>query len=397
MRVFITGIGAVSSIGINVSENFESLKAMKSGVEKMRFIETIHSDEIPAAEIKLSDEQLIEILALEKSGFYTRTALIAMLAAKEAFENSGIKISSDFKTGLISSTTVAGMGKSEIFYDKYINTDFSNGFIKTHEASDSTEKIADFLNIKDYISTISTACSSSANAIMQGARMIKHGILDRAIVGGADSLSKFTINGFNTLMILDRNQCTPFDADRKGLNLGEGAAFLVLQSEESVLKNGSKILAEIKGYSNTNDAYHQTASSPDGYGPYLAMKFAMEMANLNPQDIDYVNVHGTGTPNNDLSEGLALKRFFGEKIPKFSSTKAYTGHTLAASGALEAVYSVLAIQNNVIFPNLFFKNAIPELNYSPETNFIENFQVNNVLSNSFGFGGNDSSLIFSKV
>jgi 3-oxoacyl-[acyl-carrier-protein] synthase-1 len=198
-------------------------------------------------------------------------------------------------------------------------------------------------------------------------------------------------------MILDRNQCTPFDADRKGLNLGEGAAFLVLESEESVLKNGSKILAELKGFSNTNDAYHQTASSPDGYGPYLAMKFAMEMANLNPQDIDYVNVHGTGTPNNDLSEGLALKRFFGEKIPKFSSTKAYTGHTLAASGALEAVYSVLAIQNNVIFPNLFFKNAIPELNYSPETNFIENFQVNNVLSNSFGFGGNDSSLIFSKV
>lgn len=392
MRVFITGIGVVSSLGINIAENFNSLKAMQSGVGKINFVDTIHAVDIPVAEVNLSDEKLIDILSLNKNEFYTRTALLAMLAAKEAFS-----VHYGNRTGIISSTTVAGMGKSEVFYDRYINTDFSNGFINTHEAADSTEKIADLLNIKDFVTTISTACSSSANAIILGARMIKNNQLDRVLVGGADSLSKFTINGFNTLMILDKNQCTPFDRDRKGLNLGEAAAYLVLESEDSVNKNESNILAELTGYANTNDAFHQTASSPDGYGPYLAMNEAMKIAKLNPEDIDYVNVHGTGTPNNDLSEGFALKRFFGDKVPKFSSTKAYTGHTLAASGALEAVFSVLAIQNKVIYPNLFFKNTIPELNIFPETDFIENYEIKNILSNSFGFGGNDTALIFSKV
>jgi 3-oxoacyl-(acyl-carrier-protein) synthase len=322
--------------------------------------------------------------------------LLGITAVKEAIQSAGISDVDRFKTGLISATTVAGMSSSEKYYTDFLKTDYSNDFIKTHEAADSTEKMADFFGIKMFMTTISTACSSAANAIMFGARMIKHGYLDRVIAGGSDVLSKFTLNGFNTLMILDRKPCKPFDKDRKGLNLGEGAAYLVLESEE-VVKSEKKVpLAQLSGYANANDAFHQTASSPEGYGPELTMTQAIENAGLAPDDIDYINVHGTGTENNDLTEGLAMKKVFDSRVPKFSSTKAYTGHTLAAAGAIEAVFSVLAIQNKLIIPNLRFQNAIEETGLIPETGLIENYEIRHVLSNSFGFGGNGTSLIISK-
>jgi 3-oxoacyl-[acyl-carrier-protein] synthase-1 len=231
---------------------------------------------------------------------------------------------------------------------------------------------------------------------MLGARMIKNNQLDRVIVGGADSLTKFTINGFKTLMILDKDLCRPFDENRNGLILGEGAAYLVLESEKEVRKTGKKVYAELKGYANANDAFHQTASSPEGKGAFLAMKQAIDISQLTEKDIDYINVHGTGTMNNDLSEGRALERLFQNKVPPLSSTKSYTGHTLAACGSIEAVYSVLSIQKNTIFPNLHFQTQMKELSFSPVTELRENITVTNVLSNSFGFGGNNTSLIFSK-
>ena len=227
--------------------------------------------------------------------------------------------------------------------------------------------------------------------------MIKSGKLDRVIVGGTDALSKFTINGFKTLMILSDGYNKPFDNNRKGLNLGEAAAFLVLESEELVKKENKKVLARVSGYANANDAFHQTASSENGDGAFLAMEKAFKIANLQPDQIDYVNVHGTATPNNDLSEGRALVRLFGEnKVPDFSSTKAFTGHTLAAAAAIEAVFSVLAIQNNVVFPNLNFETPMAEFDLIPQTT-LKNKNIEHVLSNSFGFGGNCSTLIFSKT
>src|SRR5690606_15822024 len=148
--------------------------------------------------------------------------------------------------------------------------------------------------------------------------------------------SKFTVNGFHTLMILSDAYCQPFDAERKGLNLGEGAAYLVLESDRLVKERGAQVLAYLRGYGNANDAFHQTASSDDGEGAFLAMQKALETARLRPHDIDYINVHGTATPNNDLSEGRAIQRIFESNIPLFSSTKPFTGHTLAAAGAIEA-------------------------------------------------------------
>ena len=234
---------------------------------------------------------------------------------------------------------------------------------------------------------------------MFGSNLIKTGQLDRVVVGGADSVTKFTLNGFNTLMILDKTGCHPFDENRAGLTLGEGAAFLVLESEEIVLKEGKSILAEVSGYGNANDAYHQTASSPEGTGAFMAMSKAIAMSGLQPGDIDYINVHGTGTLNNDLSEGVAMERLFGENVPHFSSTKGYTGHTLGAAGAVEAVISILTLKHRVIFPNLNFSTPMKELRISPvtviEAQSIASLKIHHVLSNSFGFGGNNSAIVLS--
>ena len=394
-KVYITGLGIISAIGNSVTENYKNLCAGISGISKLTSIKSTLQK--PVGEIKLSNNQLVELLQLDSKKEFSRTSLLGMFAAKQAVENAKISDISEFKTGLISATTVAGMTETEFYYKKNLKPETLEKYIETHEPADSTEKIADFLGISDFMTTISTACSSSANAIMNGARMIKHGLLDRAVVGGTDALSKFTLNGFNTLQILDNENCKPFDENRKGLNLGEAAAFLVLESEEIVKQKNKKILAEISGYANANDAYHQTASSPEGHGAFLAMNQALKLANINPHNIDYVNVHGTGTANNDLSESKAMIKLFNGKVPKFSSTKSFTGHTLAAAGAVEAVFSVLSIQNNVIFPNLNFQTPIKETNLAPEIKTIKNFEIKNVLSNSFGFGGNGTALIFSKI
>lgn len=395
-RIFVTGIGIISGIGNNVDETFESIKQKKSGVTEIKYLKTNHKGKIPVSEVKLSEDELIELAGLDKNGSYTRSTLIGVIAANEAVKSAKIDNIKEYKTGLISGTTVGGMDKSELHYKDLLTTTKNIEFIESHDCGDSTERIADSIGVKDFVSTTSTACSSAANSMILGARMIKNGLLDRVIAGGIESLTRYHMNGFNTLMILDREECKPFDENRQGLNLGEGAAFLVLESEELVKKNGTKVLAEFTGYGNSCEAFHQTASTPEGKGAYSAMKEALDRSGLKPEQIDYINAHGTGTDNNDLSEGRAIDKLFGPNHPKVSSTKAYTGHTTSAAGGVEAVLSILCIQNNMIFPNLNFKEQMKELNFSPVTELLENVKVDHVLSNSFGFGGNNSALIFSR-
>lgn len=214
------------------------------------------------------------------------------------------------RVGLISATSVGGMDTTEKYFLDYPNRPELTPYILTHDPGHSSHVIAEDLGIKGYVTTISTACSSAANAILLGAKLIAAGELDRVVVGGTDALSKFTINGFKTLMILSDEHNTPFDQNRKGLNLGEAAAYLVLESQEMIQRHGKKVLGYVSGYGNANDAYHQTASSENGEGATMAMKKALETAGLNPTEIDYINVHGTATANNDLSEGRALFRIF---------------------------------------------------------------------------------------
>jgi 3-oxoacyl-(acyl-carrier-protein) synthase len=394
--IAITGMGIISSIGNSVEENYNALLNSQIGITTIENIATVHVDVIKVGEIKKTNQDLVEELRLGNDNNFSRTAMLGTIAAKQAVKNAGITSINEYRTGLISSTSVGGMDMTERYYHEYFDNPDVIKYISSHNAGDNTEKIASELGLKGMVTTISTACSSAANAIMLGARLIKSGKLDRVIVGGTDALSKFTINGFKTLMILSDGYNKPFDNNRNGLNLGEAAAYLVLESEELVKKENKKVLARVSGYGNANDAFHQTASSENGDGAFLAMEKAFKIAQLQPEQIDYINVHGTATPNNDLSEGRAIARLFGEsKVPDFSSTKPFTGHTLAAAAAIEAVYSVLAIQNNVVFPNLNFKTPMEEFNLLPQTT-LKHKNIEHVLSNSFGFGGNCSTLIFSK-
>lgn len=394
--VAITGMGIISSIGKTVGENYDALINQKPGISVIENIDTVHKDVIKVGEIKLSNTELQTLLGLPDDNNYSRTAMLGAYAAMQAVKDAGITEINKHSTGIISATSVGGMDMTERFFYDYIESEENRRYIDAHDAGDTTHKIAEQLGLKGgLVTTISTACSSAANAIMMGARLIKAGKLDRVIVGGTDALAKFTINGFKTLMILSDTYNTPFDNNRKGLNLGEAAAFLVLESDAMVKQYDKKVLAYVSGYGNANDAFHQTASSENGDGAFMAMEKAFKVSGLTIKDIDYINAHGTATPNNDLSEGRALIRIFGDAMPDFSSTKAFTGHTLAAAAGIEAVYSVLALQHNVVFPNLNFKTPMDEFNLVPQT-VLKQKEINHVLSNSFGFGGNCSTLLFSK-
>ena len=393
--VFVTGIGIISAIGKNVSETLSSLLESRTGIGKINHLQTIHKDNYVAGEVNLSLQELGNLVGIKNSN-YNRTTLLSLLATQEALASAGIKDISAYHTGFISASSVGGMCHSELLYKDFLEHKLYENFIDTHYTGAHATDVAKHFEITDYVTTISTACSSAANAIMLGARLINNNILDRVVVGGTDALCKFTFNGFNTLMILDKEWCKPFDNNRKGLNLGEGAAYLVLESEHVVKAENKKPLAVLSGYGNANDAFHQTASSPDGQGAYAAIQKALEVANLSPTKIDYINAHGTGTANNDSSEAAAIQNIFKENIPPFSSTKAFTGHTLAAAASIEAVISILSIQQKTIFPNLNCVTQMQDTPLFPVTSLQKNVEINHVLSNSFGFGGNCSSLIFSK-
>jgi 3-oxoacyl-[acyl-carrier-protein] synthase-1 len=395
-KVFVAGAGVISAIGNSLTETLTSFRNHSSGIGPITQLETIHKHTLPVGEVKLSNEGLIE--RIQGNETTTRTALLGIHAAHEALQSSGISNLKKWRTGLISATTVGGMDRTENFFKDYISDPSSGNLddVINHECGRSTELIADALGVNGFISTINTACSSSVNSIVLGIRMIRHGLLDVVIAGGTDALTKFTLNGFNSLMILDKEPCRPFDASRNGLNLGEGAGFLVLVSEKVLKAENMESHCHVSGFANTNDAYHQTASSPEGRGSFAAMEQTIAMAGLKTDNIDYINLHGTGTVNNDQSEGTAIARLFQDKLPILSSTKSFTGHTLGACGGIEAAFSVMAIQHGAVFPNLRFQNAMPELNISPQTKYESGLPIRHVMSNSFGFGGNCSSILFSK-
>ena len=392
MNVVITGYGVISSIGNNVPETLASLKAMHTGIRSGLHS---HSERYLVGEIAMSNAELTDHFQLQTTG--SRTGILGAIAAKEAFH--GHLLHPEIRTGVISGTSVGGMDVSETEYKNYLTGGVHEvANYAEHPSGNSSQQIADELGIDGFVNTISTACSSAANAVMMGARMIRQGLLDRVVVGGTDALTAFTINGFRSLMIFDDEWCRPFDASRKGLNLGEGAGFIVIESEENLKKSGAQPLARLSGWSNASDAFHQTASSPEGEGATLSMQEALSVAGLYPTAIDYINAHGTATPNNDLSESQAILNVFKDRIPPFSSTKAYTGHTLAASGGIEAVISILSIQEQLLFPNLNHQTVIPETQLQPITSVqTAPSTIEHVLSNSFGFGGNNSTLIISKL
>lgn len=337
----------------------------------------------------MSDEELKNAIGVPADRIVPRTALLGIIAVREAMEEAGVKGSD--RAALISGTTVGGMDVTE----RCCLQGGGQSLFRLHDCGSCTDEIADFFGGFGLVTTISTACSSAANSIMLGADLIKSGRCDVIVAGGAECLTRYHLNGFNSLKILDSEPCRPFDATRNGLNLGEGSGFVVLESEEHALKRGAVPLGILDGYGNACDAFHQTASSDDGEGAFLAMSKALNMSGWKPSDIDYVNAHGTATPNNDASESRAMIRLFGDKVPPVSSTKAFTGHTTSAAGSIEAVICLLAIRHGFIPANLNWKGPFVG-GIIPETEGREGVTLNHVLCNSFGFGGNDSSLLISR-
>jgi 3-oxoacyl-[acyl-carrier-protein] synthase-1 len=404
----------VSAIGCGKADTLKALREKRTGIGPVKYLETSLRD-FPVGEVPLSNAELAARTGAPET--WPRTTLLSVLALQEALEQASIQSDGKFSpatyknvesvegTGLpeasafllakrrpipsniplVSGTTVGGMDLSEKLYPMYS---------PWHSCGASTDLAAQFLGFKE-ATTLSTACSSAANAFIYAANLIRCGFADKVVAGGAESLSDYHLNGFNSLMILDPEWCRPFDATRAGLNLGEGAAFLVLETEESALERGAKPLAVLSGWGNACDAFHQTASSQNGEGAFQAMSQALKRAGLKPEDIGYVNAHGTGTPNNDASESTALRRIFGDRIPPVSSTKPYTGHTTSASGSIEAVFCLLALQNGLFPPELNWREADPGCIIPYSGGDVPG--PRHILSNAFGFGGNDSSIILSRI
>ena len=392
MNIAITGEGIICAIGADKASVLDSLRRKQTGIATMRYLPSGHQ-ELPVGEVKLSDDEMKSLLGIESSVEVSRTALMGMLAVRQALDDAGYHSEGNGKVVLISGTTVAGMDITERHFTDLRTSDEHLSCLRYHSCGDNTRQIADHFGCFSEVTTVSTACSSAANALILGAEMLKSGEADIVVAGGTEALSVFHLNGFNSLMILDKEHCRPFDETRAGLNLGEGAAYVVLESEEHARQRQASVHAYLTGYGNACDAFHQTASSENGEGAYLAMQQALTMADLKPTDIDYVNAHGTGTPNNDLSESVALRRVFGEQMPPVSSTKGFSGHTTSASGSIETVICLLAMHHGFLPANLGWHQ--PMADGIVPTQGEDSHALRHVLCNSFGFGGNDSSLLLS--
>ncbi len=394
LKIVITGAGVISAAGIGWKETLQSLRGGGAEAAPLEFLDTIHK-EIPCYEVPCSDEELRRKCGLGDSVIAPRSSLFGIVAAREAVKMAGLH-GLRANVAFLNGTTVGGMDITERNFEEYLNGGAKDRYIGYHCDGVITQIIADALDIDiNYKDVVSTACSAAANAIAMGAELIRLGRADVVVAGGTECITKYHLNGFNSLMILDTKSCRPFDAGRGGLNLGEGAGYLVLESEEFAMMRGASPLAELSGWGNACDAYHQTASSEEGTGAILSMRKALECARLDPSDIDYINAHGTGTPNNDLSEGVAIQTLFKGNIPPVGSTKVFTGHPTSAAAGVEAVISLIALREGFVPANLRFSEKIPELDFVPVRERIDGIKLTHVLSNSFGFGGNDSTLIFS--
>jgi 3-oxoacyl-(acyl-carrier-protein) synthase len=397
-RIVITAVGIVSALGTGMDANRHALLHKQHGLRHPEFLNTRHKHEVLIGEVRQSNADMAAVLGLPRDGEgYTRTTLLALTAMQDLLQHTDRQLLQGGDVALINANTVGGMCAVEDMYPEFLSDKTEGGFLKyldTLDCAESTTHLAMHYGLKPFMATISTACSSSANAMILGARMIRQGLVKRAICGGCDAMSRFTMNGFLSLKNVSKTACKPFDKDRQGLNLGEGAGYVLLEREEDAMARGATILGVLSGWANTNDAYHPTAPSPDGSGAYRTMQQAIQMAGLASTNIGYINAHGTATFNNDVAEGLAIQHMFDGSTP-FSSTKPFTGHTLAAAGVIEGIFSLLALQQKSTLPNLNFTGQMEELTIAPITEAVTQPGMNHVLSNSFGFGGSNVSLIFS--
>jgi 3-oxoacyl-[acyl-carrier-protein] synthase II len=387
-RIAVTGAGIVCSIGRNKTEVWQSIVESRAGIGKLtRFPgETFPTD--IAAETQAE---------LPKGKRLSRTDLLAVIAAKEAIEQAGdIPLA---RAVVSTGTSTGGLLEGEDYYFRRLvrgRRRAPASRVLQQPTSGPSDAVARAFNLGGGVVSNATACASAGAAIGMAADYLRSGHADVAVAGGSDALCRLTYSGFNVLQAVDPEPCSPFAATRKGITLGEGAGYLVLERWDDAVARGATILAELSGYGASCDAHHPTAPAEDGHGAEAAMRGALAEGRMTPASVDYVNAHGTGTLLNDAAETRAIIAALGTAVP-VSSSKSYFGHTLGASGAVEAVVTVLALQHQIAPPTLRLRESAPEcpLDYIPHT--PRPLEMANVLSNTFGFGGSNVSLLFRRV
>lgn len=386
----ITGLGVIASPGYGVETMWNAVVARRDGLKPLTLFPSPRHGPEPVGEVQL------DLLQLGAPHSASRGDRLGWLAAREAIQSSGLESAAlGDRAGIVLGSSVGGSFDSERFLIKLIKEGiFRPRSTRFHECHSSAELIADSFGLFGPAMSVSTACSSGALAIANAAEMIQAGEADIMLAGGADSLSRMTWGGFHALLLVDGQGCRPFDGTRGGMSLGEGAAVLVIEAEDSAHRRGARILARLSGWGASCDAHHITAPHPEGAGALAAMRVALRRAGLDAGQIDYVNAHGTGTRDNDLAEAKALKALFGGRVPPFSSSKRFFGHSLAASGAIEAVLCVEALRHQQLPPNPGFTQIDPAIGMEPVRE-LTSAPLAHVMSNSFGFGGNNAVLIFS--
>jgi 3-oxoacyl-[acyl-carrier-protein] synthase II len=386
----------VTALGRDAAAFEEGLRAGRSGVAKIQLFDvegfrTQLGAQCPDPSPPVDEEKLTGASRPDRFG---------LQAAMEAVKQAGLSAREIERAALLFGTGTGGAAITEVYFRRWNAGETPPaGMLVPHQPASVTDLVARHLGVRGPRSTIMTACSSSATAIGWAADRVRLGQVDVAIAGGAEGLCRLTYAGFNCLRATSPEPCRPFDAERKGLNLGEGAAVLVLESEEHARARGAKVLAWLAGWGVTADAYHMTAPHPDGDGAARAMQAALDDARLSAADVGYVNAHGTATPHNDAAETAAIKKVLGARAPSVpvSSIKSMVGHTLGAAGAIEAVASVLTLTRGFVPPTVNLKTPDPafgELDFVPDRSRA--LQVDVVISNSFAFGGNNTALAFTR-
>lgn len=392
-RPVITGTGIICAAGRGVREVWDSIRTAQSGLGGLTLFAA------PRYAHHLVGQVRQDVGALAGGVRGGRSDKLGWIAAQEALAHAGLALGlgaiGPERVGVVLGATVGGMlGTEQVLIELWREERRRFGPLRFHECAGATDLCARQLGARGPCVTLATACSAGALAIALAGELIETGEADLVLAGGSDSLCRLTLNGFGSLLLLDPNGCRPFDARRAGISLGEGAAMLVVEAEETARARGARILARLAGTGVSCDAWHATAPHPAGHGAFAAMQRALAQSGLAPADIDYVSAHGTGTPDNDVMEARALRRLFGERLPPVASVMRFFGHTLAASGAIKAVVCVEALQEQALPPNPGFEQPDPNVGFQPVKEFCPQ-RLAHVLSNSFGFGGNNVALVLS--
>ena len=397
-RVVVTGLGAVTSIGTNVADFWKALLEGQCGIRPFSLFDPSGYRTQTAAQVLDIPDRFLTASEKKRT---SRADRMGLAAAQEAIDQSGLDLSREDPTriGVILGGGTSGLLDSEAYYEQHLRGKKGRpSHVLNHLPDAITDRIAQRFRVEGLKSTITTACSSSANAMGFAHDAIAAGLVDVVITGGSDVLARLTYGGFNSLRSVDPEPCRPFDRERKGLSIGEAAGILVFEEWERAKRRGAPILAEFLGYGVTSDAYHMTAPDPSGAAGGRTVRSALAAARVNADDVDYVNAHGTATPQNDSAETAALKAGLGERARKIpiSSIKSMIGHCLCASGAIEGVATVLTVREGRIPPTIHYDNPDPacDLDYVP--NFAREGNIEVAISDSFAFGGNSSVVVFAR-